>query len=547
MVTNSGRNASHHIHKLIHVSAFTVCFLWSAILFAQIEQDNSVLQKIHQRLTNKEKLTYHKPVVFIGEITSLGPVFQGPCKSAVNQEVDFSLSRLLFGKFSDPVVHAGYINCTMQPLPSPPFTLHARVIVYCEQPHFMNCLQPLPFTEEQQKTIETWIAAIPADLAKQEDRGDTTLWALHAPLEDPNRLAKNQGFYFEGEISKNEEIHQPRCASGRERKIAYRIIQVLWDYPDSSLRPGYTVSKDFIDCRQTSLPTWSPATHVIGYCEALSGQGYNCLSPVMFTGDRLFRVKQWIAELSAREGNPELLKMHHLLRDSLELAPGRPLLVLGTVTSVTPPHSFGFVQSVAMLPTMRASISHVFWGYYKQPEVSAVCPHRDCSIVSVGKNVIVYCEAMGVYRGPIAFCALATPDISDENVQRVEQWTAQAREHQRVMVIERIRKFLSTRHADPRVVQSVYRGHATWIGKDDNGLPLVHFTDTTGRFSQSVNLQIQRHYATEVPVAIEVGKPMITFCLQRDDVCYIGDEVTGVIEDSDETFHAIQQLLQLSP
>lgn len=506
-------------------------------------QNSSVLEKIHARLTNTEKLSYHRPIVFVGEIAALGPVYQGVCKSGVNQAVDFTVSRLLFGKFLGTMIHTGYINCTMQPLPSPPFTLHGRVIVYCEQFHSLSCLTPVPLTEERQKTVEAWIAAIPPGLAKQEDRGDTVLWTLHAPLEDPDRLAKKQGFLFEGEISRNEEIRQPRCASGRERKIEYQITQVLWDYPDSLLRPGYTVSKDFIDCRPTPLPTWGHGTRVIGYCEALPGQGYNCLAPVMFTDDRLFRVKQWIADLRVGEGNPELLKMHYLLSNSLELAPSRPLLLLGTVTAVTPQRSFRVPQLVAMLPTMRVSVSRLLWGYYKEREVNALCPHRDCSVVSIGTKVIAYCEAMGAYRGPLAYCALATPDVSDENLKLVEQWTAQAREHQRAAVIDQIRVYLATHHSDPPVVPSMYRGHATWVGKDDNGLPLVHLADTTGNVSKPVNLLIQRHYATEVPVAVEVGKPMITFCLQRDDVCYAGDEVTGVIEDSDQTFREIQQLL----
>lgn len=510
-------------------------------MHGQLDQNNIVLEKIHERLTNTEKLTYHKPIVFVGEITALGPVFQGPCKSAVNESVDFTISRVLFGKFSDTVVHAGYINCTMQPLPSPPFTLHASVIVYCEQLPFMTCLTPVPFTEQRQRTVEAWIAAIPAGLAKQEDRGDTTLWALHAPLEDPDRLAKKQGFFFDGEITRNEVVHQRRCASGVEHKIEYRVNHVLWDYPDSLLRPGYTISKDFIDCRRAGLPGWVPGTGVIAYCEA--SHGYNCLAPVMFTGDRLFRLKQWIAELRAQEGNPELLKMHHLLRDSLELAPSRPLLLLGKVSWVAPKPQFGIAQSIAILPTIRVSVSQLLWGYYKELEVNAVCPHRDCSSVPVGTNVIVYCQAMEVYRGSPAYCPLATPDASAENVKLAEQWAEQARQRQPMLIIEHIRKYLQTRHADPSWVPSVYRGHATWVGKADNGLPLVHFADTTGKFPQPVNLLIQRHYFTEAPVAIEVGKPMITFCLQKDDVCYNGDEPTAIIEDSDQTFRRIQQLI----
>jgi hypothetical protein len=36
---------------------------------------------------------------------------------------------------------------------------------------------------------------------------------------------------------------------------------------------------------------------------------------------------------------------------------------------------------------------------------------------------------------------------------------------------------------------------------------------------------------------------MITFCYQKDDVCYIGEEAVGIIQDSDETFWAIQKLI----
>jgi len=32
-------------------------------------------------------------------------------------------------------------------------------------------------------------------------------------------------------------LDQRRCASGLEQKIANRVTQVLWDYPDSLLRP----------------------------------------------------------------------------------------------------------------------------------------------------------------------------------------------------------------------------------------------------------------------------------------------------------------------
>ena len=545
MLTATRRSVATSRHRVVCYFVLCLCCLLPIqSLRAQLEGNEADLEKIHRRLTNVERLTYHKPMVFIGEISALGPIFQGVCKSAVNQRVDFAISRLLFGQFSENVMHAGFINCTRQPLPSPPFTLHGTVIVYCEQLNFRSCLTPVEFSEERQRKVEGWIAAIPPSLGKQVDPGDSTLSALHLPLEDPDRLAKKRGFLFDGVINRKVAFHQPRCTSGLERKIEYRVDQVLWDYPDSLLRPGYMVSKEVIDCRQASLPIWATGTRVLVYCEALMGQGYDCLAPVRFTEDRLFRVKQWIADLGQRDGNPELLKMHYLLRDSLELAPSRPLLLIGTVTWVTPKRSLGAPQTIAMLPTMRVSVTRLLWGYYKDAEVVAVCPHRDCSGIAVGANVIAYCQAMDVYRQPPANCPLASLDATEENVHRGEQWAAQAGEYQRTVIVEKIGKYVAAHPADSRSEPMVYRGHATWVGKADNGLPMVHFADTTGRFKQEINLLINRRYATDVPIPIDIGKRMITFCVQRDDVCYNGEEATAIIEDSDETFRAIEQLIK---
>jgi hypothetical protein len=64
--------------------------LCSADLHPQAEQNNAVLEKIHRRLTNLEKLSQHKPIVFVGEITALGPVFK---VFANPQEIKVSTSR----------------------------------------------------------------------------------------------------------------------------------------------------------------------------------------------------------------------------------------------------------------------------------------------------------------------------------------------------------------------------------------------------------------------------------------------------------------------
>ncbi len=128
-----------------------------------IAQDKSVLSNMHKRLNTPgyESRHDHNRVIFVGEIITLGPVFHGVCKQAVNQNIDFSVSEILMGDPTEPTVHTGYANCTGESLPSPPYTLHTKVIVYCFQDmsdkHF-KCLAPITFDSDRLKRVKSWIA-----------------------------------------------------------------------------------------------------------------------------------------------------------------------------------------------------------------------------------------------------------------------------------------------------------------------------------------------------------------------------------------------------
>ena len=120
MLTLTGGSIAANRYRLVRYFVLCICCLLpNPSLHAQVEGNDAALEKIHRRLTNVERLKYHKPIVFVAEISELGPVFQGVCKSAVNESADFTISRLLFGQFSEKVMHTGFINCTRQPLPSP--------------------------------------------------------------------------------------------------------------------------------------------------------------------------------------------------------------------------------------------------------------------------------------------------------------------------------------------------------------------------------------------------------------------------------------------
>jgi hypothetical protein len=128
-----------------------------------IAQDGAVLAEIQRRLMTPgyEARHDHDRILFIGEIAALGGVNPYvPCKSAILQSVDYAISETLLGDPPEPTVHTGYVNCTGESLPSPPYTLHAKVIVYCfhnMSGKFFKCLAPVAFTDERLKKVKSWI------------------------------------------------------------------------------------------------------------------------------------------------------------------------------------------------------------------------------------------------------------------------------------------------------------------------------------------------------------------------------------------------------
>jgi len=125
-------------------------------------QADSDFEEIHAEADGTSMRYQNFPYLFIGEISGLGPVPHVlVCKQAVNQDVEFSISTVLRGKPPNAIVKTSYVNCSSQPLPSPPFSLHATVIGYCEQTHvggWDRCLMPVPLTAERLRKVQEWTA-----------------------------------------------------------------------------------------------------------------------------------------------------------------------------------------------------------------------------------------------------------------------------------------------------------------------------------------------------------------------------------------------------
>jgi hypothetical protein len=129
-----------------------------------IAQGNSVLSNIHKRLMipGYEARHDHGRILFVGEITGIGAVNPYTvCKAAILQSIDYTVWDTLLGDPPEPTVPTGYVNCTGKSLPSPPYTLHAKVIVYCfhnMSGKFFKCLAPVAFTDERLRRVKSWIA-----------------------------------------------------------------------------------------------------------------------------------------------------------------------------------------------------------------------------------------------------------------------------------------------------------------------------------------------------------------------------------------------------
>lgn len=67
-------------------------------------------------------------LILEGTITDLGKM-QEVCLTSAPQVVTFRINRLLWGGWPNPTIQIGYGGCQI-PLPSPPFTKGARLIVF---------------------------------------------------------------------------------------------------------------------------------------------------------------------------------------------------------------------------------------------------------------------------------------------------------------------------------------------------------------------------------------------------------------------------------
>lgn len=278
---------------LVFVAVLAFISISCGSLHAQDESER-VFGQIHEYLKGDIKArTFSSPLLFVGEIIGLGPVFDGVCKSAVGQTVDFAVTELLLGDISDDTFHNSYVNCTRQPLPSPPFTLHARVILYCH--HDRVCFNPVPATAERVKLIQEWMA----DARLPED--DEAFAELRRAIKKASPLHAATDLVVEGKISSIEPTGAAVCLTAIPRKVEIDVVKVLFGgVPPALIRTRYG---------STNCPIPVPLSvrlhaKVIVYCTNQSYMPLICLTPVEDSRRRLDAVSAWIAAQHPSMQNP---------------------------------------------------------------------------------------------------------------------------------------------------------------------------------------------------------------------------------------------------
>ena len=291
------------------------------------------------------------------------------------------------------------------------------------------------FPKAQSAGIAALLLVLTVCAAATASPDAAALRAIHGRLQDYRALARQRGAIFVAEISKIESIPHASCKSGVEHRVAYHVVEVLWDEPDSLAQPGYIVSKGFVDCREKPLdsPPFAVGVKVLLYCGKLDG--YSCLPPAQYSDENLHTVQTWLDQLRAEEGDPALLQVHEHLLQSAELLRkvpagrpvvtngelSRPFVFTGQVKSIEPPRLQGPTpMSVGIRRYMEITVSKVLWGDFKDPVVHAWCNSPKCGGAQPDETVILHCYATR------SFAQCSPPSsYSEEKLKKVESWVAE--------------------------------------------------------------------------------------------------------------------------
>ncbi|HEY6252938.1 MAG TPA: hypothetical protein VI685_23515 [Candidatus Angelobacter sp.] len=187
-------------------------------------------------------------MIFVGVIEDVGRP-PGVCLSLVPQFVTFRVERVLLGTWTNPTIKIGYVNCSPQPLPSPPFTKGARWIVFRPGPGWgfgQDWSDPYMFIIDIGYGMFAPTEANIAVVLKATQHGSGLTRDF---VQRFIARGKQSGVFFVGRII---DLGQPptACREAVAQSVDFKVDSPLWGkVPKNTIRIGY------INCTFEPLPS----------------------------------------------------------------------------------------------------------------------------------------------------------------------------------------------------------------------------------------------------------------------------------------------------
>jgi hypothetical protein len=274
-----------------------------APLFLRADPTES-LDAIYRRLQDHRGLAQHHAVVFEGEITGLQAIPRPSCKAGVEHRVTYRISEILWLEPDKPeapgyTVSKGFIDCREQLLPSSPFVVGAKVLVYCETRRDFACLPPVELTNQNRMRLRSWLDQLRAA------EGGPALLQIHEKLLQSVALLRktppgmppvlngetSHPFLFVGQVTSVQKLSDfPARIILPRLEMDFAVSHVLWgDYKDSVVRAW---------CNSPHCGGATSGETVIAHCYATRSRA-ECSAPAPYSEDALKKVETWIVEASS--------------------------------------------------------------------------------------------------------------------------------------------------------------------------------------------------------------------------------------------------------
>lgn len=223
------------------------------------------------------------------------------CKAGVEHKVTYLLAKILWigpDSIEEPgrlVPSKAFIDCTEKPLPSPPFGVGAKVIVYCEARMNFDCLAPIELTSNGAR-VQAWLDEVEAA------EGSPALLQIHQRLLEYAALVRRTAprmpvyptapFLFVGKVVSLEGapcISAKPCMSPvvPRRSMELAVSRILWG--------DFTRSVVHASCNSWRCGDATAGETVFMSCGRISSS-LDCSSPAPYSDDALPKVENWLAE-----------------------------------------------------------------------------------------------------------------------------------------------------------------------------------------------------------------------------------------------------------